>query len=93
MKEQMMGKIHEIRQGTQIVVDGLRIGVVGAGIAEGEPAARLALRDAKSVQDVVLRVGERAATSSKAVVLLAAVEDGIAPGTGAARIEISDLTD
>lgn len=86
-----MSEQHAVRQGIQIVVDGLRIGVVGAGLAEGRPAARLALRDARSVQDVVLFVGDRAETSHKSVLLLDATEDEDVPGTGVAHVEISDL--
>lgn len=86
-----MSETFTIRQGTQVVIDDLRIGVVGAGLADGTLAARLVLRTQEGVQDVVLRVGERAETSRSSIALVSATEDSDVPGTGTAVVEVADL--
>lgn len=88
-----MSETFSIRQGAQVVIGDLRIGVVGAGLADGAPAARLALRTREGVQDVVLRVGERAETTRSSIALVAATEDPHVPGTGIAVVQVADLQD
>ncbi|MGY5764087.1 hypothetical protein ACXET9_02655 [Brachybacterium sp. DNPG3] len=86
-----MSQTRTARQGTQIIADGLRIGVIGAGLAEGEPAARLALRDSSATLDVLLRLGEHAQTARTRVTLLDAQDDPEVPGTGTVQLLIEDV--
>lgn len=78
-----------IRQGAQLTVEDLRIGVVAAGDTDGEPAARLLLRDDHKGKEVLLFRGQTYGFSDWEIELLGTEDDPTSPGTGSATLRVT----